>query len=314
MAFPHRASGYVYLSLAMIGVGSTVVASKIIGAAMPPFTATALRFAISSPVFMLLLRWTGEPWPTFKGRDLLLVLVQAAAGSVGYTVLMILGLRFTPAGDAGVVAGILPVVATAMSVLLLGERADARCLISIGLAMTGLLAITLQVRDGSMAPPSGRTLIGDVLVLGAVVCEALFLLLNRKLRSPASPLALSALMSLLGLAISIAPAAAELSRRAMTPIPPAALLGVAYYALGPTVLGFTLWYKGAQRTSGADAALFTALLPVSALVLAHLVLREVIRPQQALGTALVMGAIAVGVLRRRTASTDVEATRARAVN
>jgi drug/metabolite transporter (DMT)-like permease len=306
MTFSRRASGYLFLSLAMIGVGSTVVASKIIGASISPFTATALRFAISSPVFLLLFRWTGEPWPILKKRDLLLTLIQAAAGSVGYTVLMILGLRFTRAADAGVLAGALPAVATAMSVVLLGERADARSLVSIGLAMTGVVAITFQVRDGSMVPLTGRTLVGDALILGAVVCEALFLLLNRKLRSPVSPLALSTLMSVFGLAISIAPAAAELWARGAITIPPIALLGVVYYALGPTVLGFTLWYKGAQRTSGAEAALFTALLPVSALLLAHCVLGEAIRPQQAIGAVLVIGAIAVGVVGRRGESTDVE--------
>ncbi|RVL10557.1 EamA/RhaT family transporter, partial [Sinorhizobium meliloti] len=46
-----QVQGYVFLSLAMVLVGSTVIASKIIAAGLPPFTATALRFAIAFPLF-----------------------------------------------------------------------------------------------------------------------------------------------------------------------------------------------------------------------------------------------------------------------
>lgn len=36
--------GYLSLAAAMMGVGSTVVASRIAGDGLPPFTAAALRF------------------------------------------------------------------------------------------------------------------------------------------------------------------------------------------------------------------------------------------------------------------------------
>ncbi|MFS2021583.1 EamA/RhaT family transporter, partial [Massilia sp. CT11-108] len=39
----------------MVLVGSTVVASKIAAAGLPPFTATALRFALALPCFLVLL-------------------------------------------------------------------------------------------------------------------------------------------------------------------------------------------------------------------------------------------------------------------
>ena len=51
--------GYFYLSLAMILVGSTVIASKIIAAGLAPFTATAMRFANAFPLFLVLMKFTG---------------------------------------------------------------------------------------------------------------------------------------------------------------------------------------------------------------------------------------------------------------
>ncbi|MCG2600172.1 MAG: EamA family transporter, partial [Achromobacter sp.] len=77
------------------------------------------------------------------------------------------------------------------------------------------------------------------------------------------------------------------------PVPVDALLAVAYYALAPTVGGFVLWYAGAERVSGSDAALFTAIAPVSAVLLAALLLGEALSVSQLTGMACVLGAVLV---------------------
>ncbi|HEY8974246.1 MAG TPA: DMT family transporter, partial [Burkholderiaceae bacterium] len=74
----------------------------------------------------------------------------------------------------------------------------------------------------------------------------------------------------------------------------AALAGVVYYAVVPTVCGYLLWYAGAARVSAGVASLYTAVLPVSALVLAAIVLREPVGAGQLIGTGCVLAAIAVG--------------------
>ena len=72
-------------SLAMVLVGSTVVVSKIIGQDIEPFLATVLRHAAALPVFLFLMARTGARFPRVSRRDAALLLVQAAAGSVGYS-------------------------------------------------------------------------------------------------------------------------------------------------------------------------------------------------------------------------------------
>src|SRR4051794_30276943 len=90
-----RLPGGLLLVLAMITVGSTVVASRIIAAGLPAFTAAALRLAIALPVFLALMRRRGERLPRPDLHDALLLLLQAASGSVGYAVLLVMGLRLT---------------------------------------------------------------------------------------------------------------------------------------------------------------------------------------------------------------------------
>jgi drug/metabolite transporter (DMT)-like permease len=279
--------GYLYLTLAMVLVGSTVVASKIAAAGMPPFTATALRFALALPCFLVLLRVSGQRLPRPDVRDGALLVVQGLAGTAGYTALLMAGLRATSALDAGVILGTLPVVSAVVAVFVLGERPRPALLATVALAGVGLLV--LQPADAGAG-----SMTGNALVFGAVVCEALFILLNKRVRMDISPLALSTLMSAIGLAASLPFALAE--GGAMAAATPAALLAVAWYALLPTVGGFLLWYAGTARVGGTEAALFTALAPVAALLLAALLLDEPVGTRQLAGIAFVLAAVGVPYL------------------
>jgi drug/metabolite transporter (DMT)-like permease len=276
--------GYLYLTLAMITVGSTVVASKIVAAGLPPFTATALRFAIALPLFLVLMRVTRITWPILAPREWGLLLVQAGAGSVGYTTLLILGLRHASATDAGVIIGTLPVVSAAIAIMVLGERPRRAVLLAIALAAAGVLTIVFRNDAGS-----AHSLLGSLLIFGAVGCEGVFILLNKRIQTPIAPLALSTIMAVFGLAVAVIPAGFEMPW--MHALSGNAVAAVAYYALIPTVGGFLLWYAGAARVSGAEAALFTAVAPVSAVVLAAALLGEQIGQSQIIGIGCVLVAV-----------------------
>jgi drug/metabolite transporter (DMT)-like permease len=288
--------GYLYCALAMVTVGSTVVASKVIAAGLPPFSATALRFAIALPVFIALCWLLRARLPRIGWRDALLLVLQACAGSVGYTVLLISGTALTSAATAGVLVGTLPIVSAGFAVLALGERPTLRLLAAVTLATFGVLAASgialppAKATEGAAAE-SAQHLLGAALVLAAVGCEALFILLHKRLRAPVEALPLSALMCGLGFLFASA-AAVGFEQPWQLSVDARALQAVLYYALVPTVLGFVLWYAGAARVSGMEASLFTALAPVSATLLAGTVLHETVTPQQLAGMACVLAAVA----------------------
>ncbi len=275
--------GYIYLTLAMTTVGSTVVASKVIASGLPPFTATALRFAVAFPFFLFLMRWTGSGLLRLSGRDWLILVTQAGAGSVGYTTLLISGLSLTSAANAGVIIGTLPVVSAAISILVLGERPQRFLLLAIGLAAAGVFSIAFSPAAGS------GSLVGDMLIFGAVICEGLFILLNKRLGTSIPPLTQSALMTAIGFVVAGVPALFEHHDIGIASQP--ALLAVVYYALVPTVGGFILWYAGAERVSGAEASLFTAVAPATAVIFAFLVLGEAVGSNQIFGIACVLAAV-----------------------
>jgi len=277
--------GYACLAAAMALVGSTVVASKIIAAGLPPFTATALRFAMALPCFAVSMAATGARLPRLDRRDWLLLAAQAIAGSVGYTTLLISGLQRATAVDGGIILGTLPLVTAGIAIVLLGERPGKATLAAIAAAGVGVWLMMRNAASGGGA----SSWLGNALILGAVLCEGLFILLNKRLRTPVPALALSTIMTALGLAFSALASVAESPWR--LDLPGDALMAVAYYAVVPTVGGFLLWYAGAARVQGSEAALFTALAPVSAVLLAAGLLGETLESAQRWGMACVLGAV-----------------------
>ncbi|KVT62792.1 hypothetical protein WK55_05305 [Burkholderia ubonensis] len=296
-----RLIGYLYLAAAMTGVGSTVIASRLTAGGLPPFTATALRFLIATPLLFALMRAQRLRWPRLSRRDAGLLVVQAAAGGVGYTVLLICGTRLSSPLDAGVMLGTLPAMSTLIAAVLLRERQTPRDWAAAALATAGVLLVTFTPGH---AAPSMRALAGDALVLAAVACEAVFILLNRRLAVPLAPLTLSTAMSGLGFALALVPAAFEwhAATAGWTSGAIAAVVSVVYYALVPTVLGYLCWYAGSARTSGTEAALFTAFAPVSAVLFAVTLFGETLNAARLAGIALVVAGVLVGAMRRRAAT------------
>ena len=284
--------GYAYLTSAMILVGSTVIASKVIGGGLQPFTATALRFAIALPFFIAIMRMSGATWPRPGTRDWILLIFQSAAGSVGYTTLLITGLQLTSAANAGVIIGTLPVVSAAIAVLILGERPRPSVFFAIALGAAGVFAIVFQPRQAGTG-----SLLGNALIFAAVLCEGMFILLNKRLSVPVAPLAQSTLMTGIGLAVALVPALFEMPWTAS--MTAASFSAVVYYALVPTVGGYLLWYGGLARVSGAEASLFTAMAPVSAVLLAFAILGETVSFHQLIGIGCVLIAVlSLGLTRR----------------
>jgi drug/metabolite transporter (DMT)-like permease len=266
-------AGAVYLTLAMMTVGSTVIASKLIGQETASVTAAALRFLIALPILVAICLWMRMRLPPMDLRTWGLLLVQASVGSVGYTLLLIAGTARTSALDASVIVGTLPAVAALFSVLVLGERLTARLAWSLGLALSAVLLVSIPT---SRTAAGDTSWIGNAMVLGAVCCEAVFILLQKRMQTPLEPLAQSTLMTALSLLVS-GLAAVLLESPFSASISSASLLAISYYAVIPTVAGFLLWYAGAVRVSGVKAAVFTAVSPLTAAVLSVLVLAESIR-------------------------------------
>ena len=74
---------------------------------------------------------------------------------------------------------------------------------------------------------------------------------------------------------------------------------VAFVVLFGTLLAFLLYFKGLERISPTEAGIAAALEPITAAVVSFFVLHVVLTPFQYLGGLLIIGAVAMIVLRGR---------------
>lgn len=145
------------------------------------------------------------------------------------------------------------------------------------------------------AHPAGLALAGVVAALAAAVCRVLLLLLTRALLQGVNPLAIT-LYSMVSSTVLFVLASLVL----LDWQPPATALGwVAVIALGISVMGGILGvFASTGRIGPFRTALFMNLEPLLTTIGSAVVLDEVITPVQALGGAIMLGALMAFQLRR----------------
>ena len=139
---------------------------------------------------------------------------MAMLGMVGFTVLMFEGLKRTAAADAGIITATLPAVAAILGAVFAGDRPSRLQGLAIVLAVAAIALV--QVAG---AAPGTSTLVGNLLIGGAVLCEASFVLLGKRLAPPYRPLRLALGANLVGLALSIPLAMPQLPAFAPASVP-----------------------------------------------------------------------------------------------
>jgi probable blue pigment (indigoidine) exporter len=145
------------------------------------------------------------------------------------------------------------------------------------------------------AHPGGLALAGVVAALAAAACRVLLLLLTRALLQGVDPLAIT-LYSMVSSTVLFGLASLVL----LDWQPPATVLGwVAVIALGISVMGGILGvFASTGRIGPFRTALFMNLEPLLTTIASAVVLGEVITPVQALGGAVMLGALVAFQLRR----------------
>src|SRR5262245_12016978 len=171
----------------MVLTGANVVLGKAIVAEVPVYLFMFYRFVVSTAALLPLVYREAGPklrqMPRGQVRDLI---GMALLGMIGFTALMLEGLQRTSAADAGIITATLPAVAALLGVVVLRERLSLPQAGAVALAMAGL---GLVAATGSALGTA--TLLGNLLVMGAVACEASFVLLGKRLAPPYQPLRLA---------------------------------------------------------------------------------------------------------------------------
>ena len=273
---------------AMIIVGSTVVAGKVISAGFPLFLASTLRFALASALFVPLVLRGERPFPRIMKRDLFRIALLSFFGNFLYSIFLLYGLKRTSAAESGIILGTAPVVTAALSYIVLHERFGLRKMGGLLLVILGMLIINVSGSD-----PSGtvHSVIGDLLIGGSVIGEALWTLFGKTVSVKVSPLVLAALTTFYGLLFFLPFGIVQAIGFPFQSLPASGWLVLAYYGSVGTVGAYLLWYRGMPKVPASTAGMFVGMVPASAVILSFVLLKEPLLWTHVLGILCVLAAL-----------------------
>ncbi|HEY9095104.1 MAG TPA: DMT family transporter [Hydrogenophaga sp.] len=291
---PKLWTAYGSLALSMSLVGSYVALSKPLVLVFPVFLLAWLRFGIGG---VAMRTWLQKPaneqaiTPRTRG----LLFLESFLGNFLFSICMLFGVSLTTAVAAGVIMSSIPAVVAILSRIFLKERIGLRTSAAIALAAVGIGLFSMQKPEGAgqvyaQAHHWGLPLSmwGNLLVFAAVVCEASYVVIGKRLTEGLGPKRISAIINLWGF-ILVTPlglwTAWHFDFQAVTA--PIWLLLV-FYGLAASVWTVWLWMTGLKTVPASRAGVFTVMLPLTAAAIGVLFMGEHLTPIQLLAFSIAL--------------------------
>jgi drug/metabolite transporter (DMT)-like permease len=278
---------YMKIALAMAIVGSSTVVGKLIISSFPVFLASELRFIISTAILLPLLLQKEKRFPSIKKKYLFILFFQAFTGVFLFNIFMLYGLKFTTAIEAGIITSTLPAIVGLVSFLFLKEKLTIKKGLGIIFAVVGVLFINLV--GGEVG--NNNSLLGNLLIFGAVLGETLFITLGKSLSNRVTPLTISTMMSIFGLIMFLPFSIYEAKDFDFSSVRIVDWMNVLYFGIIVTVLAFLLMYQGLLKVPASSAGVLTSVLPLSSITLSFFILKEEVLLSHLLGMIVVFVAI-----------------------
>ena len=292
---------FFYLALSMSLVGAYVALSKPLAATFPVLLLAWLRFGIGG---VAMLGWIRRPAaePPLPARAKGLLFLESFFGNFLFTLCMITGVSLTSAVTASVTMATIPAAIALLSWLVLKERISLRVMIAISLAVLGIVLLAFAKPEASAHPGAAASAdpvrhgLGQLLLVGAVLCEAIYAVIGKKLTSSLSPKRIAALINLWGFVLTLPFGLYLAWHFDFAQVPVATWLLLVGYALAACMVTVWLWMTGLQVVPASQSAVFTVMLPLSTALVGVVFLGETLNGLQMLAFAIAVSSLALATL------------------
>ncbi|MEM9429062.1 MAG: DMT family transporter [Pseudomonadota bacterium] len=261
------------LNWPMMKIGLTVV---------EPWTFRAVVVAIGGIGCLALARAFRETL-AIPRRDLVPLLWLTLFQGVIWNAFSGFGIALVDAGRASVLAFTMPVWATLLSILVMGEAVTRRRLAGLGLGMAAMGLLLVPALSAL-----GGELFGALLMIGGAMSWAVATIIVRAVDWEMSVLALSGWQFVLG-AIPLSLAAAVLGTPAtLADLDAASGAALAYSAIVPMTFGQVIWFTVVRRLPTSLASMGTLMVPPLGVYFSVLILGETAGPFELAALLLVI--------------------------
>lgn len=279
-----RATEYSLVAMAVIwGVNFSVM--KYGTQAMVPIAYNALRMMLGCLILLTIAYARPNRRPSREDRNRLMAL--GILGHCFYQLLFVQGLALTRAGTASLVVAASPAVVALVARFTGHEKLPLKAVAGIALSISGVFLVL----GGSISADGTTHLLGDLMILGAVVVWAFYTTWLVPLTQRVSPVHVAAWTLVGGVIPLLALAVPSLLRTDWGKITPLTWSAVAYSGVLAMVIAYLVWYRGVREIGPTRTAMFANLQPLVAVLVAWAALGEVPTGFQGAGAAAVIGGL-----------------------
>jgi len=279
----------LYLLFATAMWGASFVLIKIGLREIPPVTLAALRYSLTSVIFL------GAIFSRFKARELLNYLkrdikVLSAIGFTGVflpSVFQNVGMQYTNASIASILMATGPVFVVLLAAVFLNENLGSKKVGGIVLALFGAVMISTQGNlSGIKEMPS--YMFGNVLLLLSAISYGPSTILSKIRVNVEEPIVVLTWSTAIGSLFLLAFTLIYESGTSLFSLTSSAWIIVLALVLFPTALAFFLWFEALKRMEASKVSIFIFLIPVFAVAFSKIFLLEPITTFTIVSAALVL--------------------------
>lgn len=290
----------IYLKLFLMAVlwGGTFIAGRTVAQSIEPFSVAFLRFFIASLVLMLAVIRIEGRLPRVSAAQGLQLVMLGMTGVLAYNFFFFSGLKMTDASRASIIVASNPIFVALLSALLFKDRLQLRQIIGVVVSVAGAAIVISRGALGDIFVSSNFGL-GEIYIFGCVVSWVTYSLIGKTVMKDLSPLVAVAYSAVIGMLALMFPALGEGMLHKLGSYSEYDWLSIFYLGVLATVIGFFWYYQGVQQIGPTKASQFINFVPISAIILASVLLDEAITLSLIAGTVLVIGGVYLTNSRRR---------------
>lgn len=277
-------SSTVYLKLICVALmwGGTFIAGRIVTAELSPTLSALLRFGFAALLLVLILLKSTGGFPHLSVQQHVYAILMGLTGIFAYNLFFFAALSRIEAGRTALFVSLSPILTILVMRIFFQERLSQINYLGVCLALIGTLIVVIKGEFFAAFTQSFG--MGEIMMCGAVLSWVIYTICFKQTQAPA--LTMTTYSVLWGTGFLLLSAWPELRSSGLMDISWSSWLSILYLGAFGTVLAF-IWYAEAIHRIGASRTIvFNNLVPVFAVLLAFLILKEPITWSMLLGGSL----------------------------
>lgn len=220
--------------------------------------------------------------------DVLGILALGVVGHFAYQLCFLGGIARTSVANSALIIGTSPISVALLTSAAGHERVTGRHWMGAALSVVGIYLLV-----GRDAELSRETLTGDLLIMLANVCWAIYTVGARPLLKRHSALVVTGYSMMIGTVLYVAVGFPELARQNWRAVHVSTWLALAFSGVFALYVAYLIWYTAVQRLGNIRTSMYSNMVPIVAMLVAVVWLGERVGVNKLVGAAAILSGLAL---------------------